>query len=135
MIIFLFRGVSIVCIYSNFSDSCTHKHNLFEIIHFECSQHHSSVGSCTLSTTTPSNTLGRIAGRLCGRNKPGGVGQYSAEHEPVVCPGGQEEQWRLACISNSTASRSKEIISHLYSTLVRMYLASDLHFSYRHYSV
>ena len=35
---------------------------------------------------------GRVAGRLCGRNGPGGVDQHSAEHEPAVCPGGQEGQ-------------------------------------------
>ena len=30
--------------------------------------------------------------RLCGGKGPGGVGQCLAEHEPAVCPGGQEGQ-------------------------------------------
>ena len=35
-----------------------------------------------------------VAGKMpCGKG-PGGVGQQPAEHEPAVCPGGQEGQWR-----------------------------------------
>jgi len=33
-----------------------------------------------------------VAGRLYGRNGPGGVGWLSAEHDLTVCPGGQEDQ-------------------------------------------
>jgi len=29
---------------------------------------------------------GRVAGRLCGRNRPGGAGQCLAKLEPAVCP-------------------------------------------------
>jgi len=48
---------------------------------------------------------GREAGRLSGGNEPGGAGQHSAEHEPAVCPGGQEGQRHPGCVSNSAASR------------------------------
>ena len=34
--------------------------------------------------------LGRVAGRLCRGNGPGGVGQHLAESEPAVSPGGRE---------------------------------------------
>jgi len=35
---------------------------------------------------------GKLSERLCGRNGPGDFGQHSAEREPAVCPGGQENQ-------------------------------------------
>jgi len=35
---------------------------------------------------------GGVAGKLPGGKGPWGVGQQSAEHEPAVCPGGQEGQ-------------------------------------------
>lgn len=34
----------------------------------------------------------RVAGRLCGRNGPGGVGQCSEEPEPALCPCSHEGQ-------------------------------------------
>jgi len=37
--------------------------------------------------------FGAVAGKLCGRNGPGGVGQRSAEHETAVCSESQEGQW------------------------------------------
>ena len=33
---------------------------------------------------------GRVDGRLCRGNRPGGIDWCSTEHEPAVCPGGQE---------------------------------------------
>lgn len=36
---------------------------------------------------------GRVAGKLCGGKESKDVGQHSAEHEPAVCPDGQEGQW------------------------------------------
>ena len=36
---------------------------------------------------------GRVVGRLCRGDGPGGFGQCLAEHEPAVCPGGQKGQW------------------------------------------
>ena len=35
----------------------------------------------------------RVAGKLPKGKGPGGVGRQLAEHEPAVCPGGQEGQW------------------------------------------
>jgi len=35
---------------------------------------------------------GRVTGKLPGGKGPGGVGQQPDEHEPAVCPGGQEGQ-------------------------------------------
>lgn len=37
-------------------------------------------------------TWGRVAERLRRENRPGGIGLCLAEHEPSVCPGGQEDQ-------------------------------------------
>lgn len=36
---------------------------------------------------------GRVAGRPCWGNRPGGTDWCSAEHESAVCPGNQEDQW------------------------------------------
>ena len=36
---------------------------------------------------------GRVAGRLCRGNRPGGIDRHLAEHEAATCPGGQEGQW------------------------------------------
>lgn len=33
-----------------------------------------------------------MAGKLCRGNRPGGTGEYLAEHEPAGCIGGQEGQ-------------------------------------------
>jgi len=44
---------------------------------------------------SPHGTLqawGGVAGKLPSRKRPWGVGGQPAEHEPAVCPGGQEGQ-------------------------------------------
>ena len=48
-----------------------------------------------LGSQQPHATLqawGRVAGKMPGRKEPGDVAQQQAEHEPAVCPGGQESQ-------------------------------------------
>jgi len=35
---------------------------------------------------------GGVAAKLSGRKEPWGVGRQLADHEPVVCPGGQDDQ-------------------------------------------
>ncbi|RMC10206.1 hypothetical protein DUI87_13007 [Hirundo rustica rustica] len=57
-----------------------------------------------------------------------GVLVTAAEHEPAVCPGGQEGQWHLVCIRNGVASRSREVILPLYSALVRPHLECCVQF-------
>ncbi|RMC09050.1 hypothetical protein DUI87_14054 [Hirundo rustica rustica] len=57
-----------------------------------------------------------------------GVLVTAPEHEPAVCPGGQEGQWHLAWIRNGVASRSREVILPLYSALVRPHLECCVQF-------
>ena len=45
-------------------------------------------------------------------------------HEPAVCSYGQEGNGILGCIKKRVASRLKEVILPLYSTLVRPHLAT-----------
>jgi len=41
---------------------------------------------------TTLQALGRVARKLTSGKGPGGVGRQLAEHQPAVCPGGQEGQ-------------------------------------------
>ena len=52
--------------------------------------------SPTLQSQQPHPMLqawGGVAGELPGGKGPWGAGWQLAEHEPAVCPGGQEDQW------------------------------------------
>jgi len=52
-----------------------------------------AVGMVYLDFNKAFDSVSHRAGKLRGGKGPGGVvGQHSAEHEPAVCPGGQEGQ-------------------------------------------
>jgi len=65
---------------------------------------------------------GRVAGRLRGKNGPREVGQLLAEHEPAVCPGGQEGQWHPNLCQKKHGQEEQGSDGPLYSALVRPHL-------------
>ena len=50
---------------------------------------------------------GRVAGKLPGGKGPWGVGRQPAEHEPAVCPGGQEGQWHPGLYQESCGQQEQ----------------------------
>ena len=52
-----------------------------------------SQANCMRLNKAKCQAWGGVAGKLPGGKGPGGAGRQPAEHEPAVCPGGQEGQW------------------------------------------
>jgi len=79
-------------------------------------------------------SLGEQCLEDCRGNGPGGIGQCLAEHEPAVCQeAAKKVDSILACISNSTASRSRGVIVPLYSALMRLHFEYCVKFWASHY--
>ena len=60
-----------------------------------CMRFHKTKSGPALGSQQPHATLqawGGVSGKLPSRKGPWGVGRELAEHEPAVCPGGQEGQ-------------------------------------------
>jgi len=72
--------------------------------------------------------LWRSGRRAAWHKIPWGVCRQLAEHEPAACQVAKKANSILACIRNSVASSSKEMVIPLYLALVRLHLEYCVHF-------
>jgi len=89
----------------------------YQVLHFGHNKLHATL-----------QAWGRVAGKLPGGKGPGGLVDRRLNMSQQSAQVAKKASGILACIRNSVASRSREVIMPLYSALVRSHLECCVQF-------